>query len=189
MKKFLKEFKTFITRGNVLDMAVAVIVGAAFNKIVSSLVADIITPLISLALGKVDFTELKLILRQGNEAANVAELSLNYGTFIQYIIDFLIIALTIFVVVKGIAKAKEALDFNANMTKIVQEKLDKDEQLTKVEAKWLKKYAKKHPDAAPVKKTEAEPEKEEPKEPTEAELLKEILAELRRKNEVETAEK
>ena len=90
MRKFFQDFKKFITKGNVVDMAVAVIIGAAFNKIVSSLVADIITPLISLLLGKVDFTELNLILREATETTPA--LTLNYGLFIQYIIDFFIIA-------------------------------------------------------------------------------------------------
>ena len=90
MRKFFSEFKKFITRGNVVDLAVAVIVGTAFNKIVSSLVADIITPLISLAIGKMDFSELVVILKPATDSANA--LTLNYGVFIQYIIDFLIIS-------------------------------------------------------------------------------------------------
>ena len=181
MKKFFGEFKKFITKGNVVDLAVAVIIGAAFNKIVSSLVADIITPLISLALGKVDFTELNVVLRP--ETADVAALTLNYGVFIQTIIDFLIIGLTIFIIVRVYNRFQNAADFNANMTKIVQEKLDKDEELNLIEEKWLKRYAKRNPDAAPKKKVPEEP-KEEPKpEPTVTEkLLTEILAELKNNN-------
>ena len=181
MRKFFQEFKKFITKGNVVDLAVAVIIGAAFNKIVSSLVADIITPLISLALGKVDFTELKVVLRP--ETADVAALTLNYGIFIQTIIDFLIIGLTIFVIVKLYTKFQQIADFNANMVKNVQEKLDKDEELNAIEEKWLKRYAKRNPDLAPKKKVPEEP-KEEPKpEPTVTEkLLTEILAELKNKN-------
>ena len=181
MRKFFQEFKKFITKGNVVDLAVAVIIGAAFNKIVSSLVADIITPLISLALGKVDFTELKVVLRP--ETADVAALTLNYGLFIQTIIDFLIIGLTIFVIVKLYTKFQQIADFNANMVKNVQEKLDKDEELNVIEEKWLKRYAKRNPDLAPKKKVPEEP-KEEPKpEPTVTEqLLTEILAELKNNN-------
>ena len=104
MKKILADFKKFITKGNVVDMAVAVIIGAAFNKIVSSLVADVITPLISLLLGKVDFTELKLLLREATETTSA--LTLNYGVFIQYIFDFFIIALTVFFIVKVFTKLK-----------------------------------------------------------------------------------
>ena len=181
MRKFFQEFKKFITKGNVVDLAVAVIIGAAFNKIVSSLVADIITPLISLALGKVDFTELKVVLRP--ETVDVAALTLNYGLFIQTIIDFLIIGLTIFVIVKLYTKFQQIADFNANMVKNVQEKLDKDEELNTIEEKWLKRYAKRNPDLAPKKKVPEEP-KEEPKpEPTVTEqLLTEILVELKNKN-------
>ena len=102
MRKFVQEFKKFITKGNVVDMAVAVIIGTAFNKIVSSLVADIITPLISLATGNVDFTELSLILRPEN--GDIPALTLNYGKFLQYIIDFLIIAASIFAMTKVLSK-------------------------------------------------------------------------------------
>lgn len=181
MRKFFQEFKKFITKGNVVDLAVAVIIGAAFNKIVSSLVADIITPLISLALGKVDFTELILVLRPATE--EVAALTLNYGIFIQAIIDFLIIGLTIFIIVKVFNHFKKVTDFNANMTKLVQEKLDKDEELNKIEAKWLKRYTKRNPDLAPKKKVPEEPKPEVKPEPTVTEkLLTEILAELKNKN-------
>ncbi len=181
MRKFFKDFKKFITKGNIVDLAVAVIIGAAFNKIVSSLVADIITPLISLALGKVDFTELNLVLRPATE--DVAALTLNYGVFIQTIIDFLIIGLTIFVIVKVYNRFQKITDINANMSKIVQEKLDKDEELNVLETKWLKRYSKHNPDTAPKKKVPKEP-KEEPKpEPTVTEqLLTEILAEIKNNN-------
>lgn len=176
MRKFFQEFKKFITKGNVVDLAVAVIIGAAFNKIVSSLVADILTPLISLALGDVNFSDLAIVLSPNTEP-------LRYGAFLQTIFDFLVIALTIFVIVKIFNHFKKVTDFNANMTKLVQEKLDKDEELNKIEAKWLKRYTKRNPDLAPKKKVPEEP-KEEPKpEPTATEkLLTEILAELKNKN-------
>ena len=181
MRKFFQEFKKFITKGNVVDLAVAVIIGAAFNKIVSSLVADVITPLISLALGKVDFTELKIILRPEN--GDIAALTLNYGVFIQTIIDFLIIGLTIFVIVKLYTKFQQIADFNANMVKNVQEKLDKDEELNAIEEKWLKRYTKRNPDLAPKKKVPEEPKEEVKPEPTVTEqLLTEILQELKNNN-------
>lgn len=94
----LKEFKEFALKGNVIDLAVAVIIGGAFGKIVSSLVADIIMPPIGLLLGGVDFTDLKLVLKQGAEG--VDPVTLNYGFFIQQVIDFIIIAFAVFMVVK-----------------------------------------------------------------------------------------
>lgn len=98
MKSFLEQFKTFAMKGNVLDLAVAVVIGAAFGKIVSSLVADIITPVIGLLMGGVDFSGLSY---------TVGDAALSYGVFIQSVIDFIIVALAIFMVVKGITKAQE----------------------------------------------------------------------------------
>ena len=104
MKKFWAEFKAFIAKGNVVDLAVAVIIGGAFNKIVSSLVNDIIMPLVSLAVGGADVTDWKWVIKPAEyDAAGtqlVAETALRYGVFIQYIIDFLIIAFTVFLIVK-----------------------------------------------------------------------------------------
>ncbi|MEO6967019.1 MAG: large-conductance mechanosensitive channel protein MscL [Rhodanobacteraceae bacterium] len=100
---FAKDFKAFILRGNVLDLAVAVVIGAAFGKIVTSLVNDIIMPPIGLALGGVDFSNLKWMLKPAdntNPAHKIAEVSINYGAFINTIIAFLIIALAIFIVIK-----------------------------------------------------------------------------------------
>ena len=189
MRKFFNDFKKFITKGNVVDMAVAVIIGAAFNKIVSSLVADIITPLISLATGNVSFVDLKWVLREGVEATETAAaipaLTINYGQFIQYIIDFLIIGLTVFVMVKMFTKLKESMDFNANMVENVQEKFNKGEELNELEKRWYKRFKKHYPDKAPkTLEEQANVPKEEPKkvEPTETEkLLKEILEEIKAK--------
>jgi large conductance mechanosensitive channel len=92
------EFKQFAVRGNVIDMAVGIVIGAAFGKIVSSFVADIITPPIGLLLGGVEFSKLAVVLK---EAAGEADaVSLNYGIFIQTLFDFIIIAFAIFMVVK-----------------------------------------------------------------------------------------
>lgn len=98
MKTFLNEFKAFIHRGNVIDLAVAVILGASFNKIVSSFVNDVLMPLISILLGGFSFTELVYVIKEASETS--VALTLNYGLFIQNIVDFLIIAFTIFMVIK-----------------------------------------------------------------------------------------
>jgi large conductance mechanosensitive channel len=113
------EFKTFIARGNALDLAVGVIVGGAFGKIVTSLVNDLIMPPVGLALGGVNFTSLKIILKNASvdAAGKITEaISINYGSFLQTIIDFLIIAFCIFMMVKAINKMK---DLNKNEEPVV----------------------------------------------------------------------
>lgn len=101
----LKEFKKFAIGGNVMDMAVGIIIGTAFGKIVSSLVTDIIMPPIGVLLGGVDFSNLKILLKQSTDSSNA--ITLNYGLFINTIIDFIIIAFCIFIVVKQINKLKK----------------------------------------------------------------------------------
>lgn len=101
MMKFFGEFKKFIARGNVIDMAVGIIIGSAFTKIVTSLVNDVITPVLSIVTGKVNLTDLKLVISD--------EISLMYGNFIQSVIDFLIIAFVVFVMVKAINKFHDKL--------------------------------------------------------------------------------
>lgn len=110
-KGFLKEFKEFISRGNVVDLAVGVIIGGAFSGIVDALVTNIITPVISLVTGKVSFTDLFVALDGVDyktlEAAQKAGAStINYGLFIQSVIDFIITAFVIFLLVKGINKVR-----------------------------------------------------------------------------------
>ncbi len=104
MKKFFSDFKAFALKGNIIDMAVGVVIGGAFGKIVSSLVADIITPLIGLLTGNISLSELKFVLAPAvlDEAGEVLtpELVLTYGVFLQAVIDFLIIALSIFIVLR-----------------------------------------------------------------------------------------
>lgn len=100
MKKLLNEFKSFAMRGNVLDMAVGIILGSAFGKIVSSLVNDVIMPPIGLLLGGVNFTDIKIILKEAS--LDQAAVSLNIGNFIQVLFDFIIVAFAIFVFVKSI---------------------------------------------------------------------------------------
>ena len=101
----LKEFKKFALRGNVMDLAVAVIIGAAFGKIVTSLVNDVIMPVIGLIMGGIDFTGLKIVLTPA--AGDVAEVAIYYGTFIQTVVDFLLIAVSVFLVVKALAKLQK----------------------------------------------------------------------------------
>ncbi|PLX21247.1 large conductance mechanosensitive channel protein MscL [Candidatus Parcubacteria bacterium] len=101
----LKDFKNFAVKGNVVDLAVAVIIGTAFGKIVSSFVADIIMPPIGVLLGGVDFSNLKFVLKDASEAAELV--SINYGLFINSIIDFIIIAFVIFMVIKQLERFKK----------------------------------------------------------------------------------
>jgi large conductance mechanosensitive channel len=104
----IKEFKEFAVKGNMVDLAVAVIIGGAFGKIVTSLVNDVIMPPIGLLLGGVDFSNLKIMLKAAE--GDVPAVTLNYGAWINTMIDFLIVALVIFLVIKGInsMKKKEA---------------------------------------------------------------------------------
>lgn len=101
----MQEFKKFAMRGNVMDMAIGIIIGAAFGKIVSSIVADVIMPPIGLLLGGVDFSNLAITLREGAEG--VEPVLLKYGVFINTVLDFLIIAFAIFMVVKGMNAMKK----------------------------------------------------------------------------------
>jgi large conductance mechanosensitive channel len=113
----LKEFKTFAMRGNVLDMAVGIIIGAAFGTIVSSLVNDIIMPPIGTVLGNIDFKNLFLVIKEGttsagtyltiDDAQKAGAVTLNYGRFINTIITFLIVAFSVFLLVKGMNATKK----------------------------------------------------------------------------------
>ncbi len=112
MGKFLSDFKEFAMKGNIVDMAVGVIIGGAFGKIVSSLVNDIIMPVVSIATGGDGLKNLKYVIVAGRDAtaegvAAVEEVAVNYGMFIQNIVDFLIIALSIFVALRVIMKFKK----------------------------------------------------------------------------------
>lgn len=95
----MKEFKAFAMRGNVMDMAVGIIIGAAFGKIVASLVADVIMPPVGLLVGGVNFTDLSIVLREA--AGETAAVTLNYGVFLQTLLDFIVIAFAIFMMVRG----------------------------------------------------------------------------------------
>ena len=112
----MKEFKEFAMRGNVVDMAVGIILGGAFGKIITSFVNDVIMPPIGLLLGNTDFSNLRVILKGGSEAVMdgdtvltpaIAEVSIRYGAFVNTILDFLIVALAIFLVIKAYNKMKK----------------------------------------------------------------------------------
>ena len=104
---FLQEFKQFAMRGNVMDMAVGIIIGGAFGKIVSSLVADIIMPPIGMLVGGVNFTDLKIVIKAITDTSGsviTPAVTINYGNFIQVVFDFIIIAFAIFLMIKFINK-------------------------------------------------------------------------------------
>ena len=102
----IQEFKTFISRGNVVDMAVGVIIGSAFTKIVNSLVNDVFMPALSVITGGVNFSDLRYVITPATE--EVAEVAIKYGAFIQNIVDFLLIAMVVFMMVKMINKMRDA---------------------------------------------------------------------------------
>lgn len=102
----IKEFKEFAMRGSVVDLAVGVIIGGAFGKIVTSLVDDVIMPPIGYLTGGVDFSDLKWVLVEESKADNVAEVAIKYGSFINVVIQFLIVAFCIFILVKGLNSLK-----------------------------------------------------------------------------------
>ncbi|EGY34613.1 large conductance mechanosensitive channel [Aggregatibacter actinomycetemcomitans serotype e str. SC1083] len=102
---FIKEFREFAMRGNVVDMAVGVIIGGAFGKIVSSLVADVFMPVLGILTGGMDFKDLKFVLEPAN--GDIPAVTLNYGVFIQNVFDFVIIAFAIFMMIKALNKLKK----------------------------------------------------------------------------------
>jgi len=102
--KLVDEFKSFAMKGNVVDMAVGIIIGAAFGKIVSSMVTDVIMPPLGLIIGGVNFTDLKVVMKAATEGHPAV--TWNYGNFIQVIFDFLIVAFSVFLVIKAIVIAK-----------------------------------------------------------------------------------
>lgn len=108
MKKVYTEFKKFISRGNIVDLAIAIVIGGAFKAIINSLVKDVITPVLSLVIGEEGFGNYKYVITAANEADGIAENAIYYGLFFQSMIDFFIIAIVIFLVVKFLNKANEA---------------------------------------------------------------------------------
>ncbi|MBQ3390939.1 MAG: large-conductance mechanosensitive channel protein MscL [Clostridia bacterium] len=105
-KGIVAEFKEFITRGTVMDMAVGIIIGGAFTAIVTSLVNDLLMPIIGAIFGGIDFTSLKYVIRAADEAAGIEEAAIRYGSFIQAIVNFLLIAIVIFLLVRGLNKLR-----------------------------------------------------------------------------------
>lgn len=103
---FVKEFKEFAMRGNVIDLAVGVVIGGAFGKIVTSMVNDIIMPPLGYVTGGVDFKNLKIMIKHGDPAKKIADVSINYGNFVNTVIEFVIIAFCIFVAIKAINSLK-----------------------------------------------------------------------------------
>ncbi len=143
--KIIEDFKKFALKGNVIDMAVGVVVGGAFSKVVSSVVSDLITPVIGVLTAGVDFKDLKWVIASSvAEDGSVVETAITYGNFIQNVVDFLIIGFSIMFVVKAINKAKDLTE--------------------------AKKKAAEAEEAARIAAEEAA----KPKKPTEADLLKEI---------------
>ena len=114
MKKHLNDFKQFAFKGNVIDLAVGVIIGGAFGKIVSSLVNDILMPILSSLTGRVNFTDLKIILKAATETET--EVAILYGNFIQNTIDFLAIAISIYFIIKLITQFKRKEEINEEVS-------------------------------------------------------------------------
>ncbi len=148
-KQFWTDFKGFISKGNVVDLAVALVVGTAFNKIVSQLVDSFINPLISILIGGFNLNDWKYVYKEAeyNEAGELlkAEIAFTYGTFIQTVIDFLIIALTVFVVVKLYARLKK--HFTEEGTRLYYELHPEELEAKKkaeAEAKKKEEEARKH---------------------------------------------
>ena len=165
MKKFFSDFKKFIAKGNILDMAVGVVIGGAFSKIVTSLVNDIIMPLISLLTGGASVVDWKWVIKEATETT--AETALRYGNFIQLIIDFLIVAFCIFIVLRFMMKAQN---------------MRREWTLSKAEIKALRKQGKSFKEIeaiddqkkADIKAAEDAKKAAEPKPETVESLLKDI---------------
>lgn len=118
---FIKEFKEFAVRGNVIDLAVGVIIGASFGKIVTALVDDVIMPPIGYLLGGIDFANKKIVLKAADEAHKVTEVSIKYGNFINTVIQFLIIAFCVFLLIKFINTLKRRMGESENKATLSKE--------------------------------------------------------------------
>ncbi|MBO4216948.1 MAG: large conductance mechanosensitive channel protein MscL [Clostridia bacterium] len=131
---FIQDFKKFISKGNIIDLAVAVVIGSAFSAIVTSVVNGIIMPLISLLTGRINFNDLKWVITPADEEAGTVENALLYGTVIQNIINFLIVAFCIFCVLRIIMKAKKKINEKEEAeaaAKAAEEKAKADEAAAK----------------------------------------------------------
>lgn len=161
VKTFWADFKKFISKGNVIDLAVAVVIGTAFNKIVSSLVNDVIMPLISLCVGGASVADWKWVIKEATYDANnvliTAESALNYGVFIQAIIDFLIIAFTLFVVIKiATASSRRLARLGEDVKKLTRkERKKKGETMEEVEVQEVEVQPVVETTPAPVETSES----------------------------------
>lgn len=198
MKKFFKEFKAFISKGNVFDMAVGLIIATAFNKIVSSMVNDIIMPLVTWATGAKNLADLSIVLRETVEAdGEVIKLTWQYGNFLQAVIDFLIIAFSVFVMVKVVSASRKGLqDIGGSLEKLSKKETKEDwrnaKKIAKAEKRKVSEVYKELEEkrlAEAKEKARLEEEAKKAKEaeerknnPTEADLLKEIRDLLKDKN-------
>lgn len=136
----VKELKEFMLRGNVVDMAVGVIIGGAFGKIVSSLVSEVIMPPIGVLVGGVDFTDLKITLKEA--VGETAAVTINYGTFLQTVLDFVIIATVIFFAIKGINMLKRTEKIEEPAPAPVEEPKSTNEEILLTEIRDLLKNQK-----------------------------------------------
>lgn len=135
MKKLFADFKAFVTRGNVVDLAIGIIIGSAFSKVVNSIVDNILMPPLGLLLGNADFSDLFVVLRQGQEplpadatlemAKNVGAVTWNYGQFLTDVISFLILALGVFLIVRALQKLQDAVDQQSEAEKAAEEATEK----------------------------------------------------------------
>ena len=190
MRKFFKEFKAFISKGNVFDMAVGLIIATAFNKIVSSMVNDIIMPLVTWATGASSLDDLSVVLRTTiEEDGEIIKLTWNYGKFLQTVLDFLIIALSVFIMVKVVTSSRKKLQ---EMNESIAKEVSKDKVAMKKEARKIakaegrkvkevrkeleeKKKAEKEAEKAKAEEEKKAKEQEERRlNPTDNDLLREI---------------
>ncbi len=137
MKKFLSDFKAFALKGNIVDMAIGVVIGGAFGKIVTSLVNDIITPLIGLLTGNISLSELKFVLAPAvidavTGEVTTPELAVTYGAFLQTVIDFLIIALSIFIVMRIAMNTRKKIEDMKKKEEEVKEEEAEEEKETEL---------------------------------------------------------
>ena len=194
MRKFFKEFKSFISKGNVFDLAVGMIIATAFNKIVSSMVNDLIMPLVTYLTGAASLNELSLVLRVSEDGT---ELLWKYGSFLQYVIDFLIIAFSVFIMVKIVTASRKKFDELGDLIETTSKKEYKQMRKTiKLKAKSEKRkfkvvWAEYEQEEKRLKEEKAKKEAEEKAKkeaeykllnPTDSELLKEIRDLLKNQN-------
>src|SRR5690606_7034621 len=129
---FIKEFKEFAVRGNVIDLAVAVVIGAAFGKSVTSLVDDLIMPVVGFITGGIDFSYMKYVLKAGDPANEIPEVSITYGNFINITIQFLIVAFAIFMVVRLLNTLKRKEEIKEEIVEAAVAKPTQEELLAEI---------------------------------------------------------